>query len=293
MRITLKQIEIFTMIAQTENMSQAANALHLTQSACSMALSTLENQLGGLLFDRQGKKLLLNERGHILFTKAVNLLAEINELPALVANKKKNNPSGQLIIGASTTIGNYLLPPIIGHYLSTFPNVNVTLRINNTEHIIQQLLKFNIDVGLIEGSCNADELDILPWKKDELIIIASPTHAFNQKKKLIRQDLNHAPWILREPGSGTREQFEKAMGEKINPFLELGHAEAIKQAVQIGLGISCLSKTIVTESIKKGLLVELKTPFLKLRRDFFILLHKQKYKTAALTAFLNQCKKDK
>lgn len=279
-------MEVFVAVARNENMSHAAEVLYLSQSACSMALSALENQLGGALFDRHGKRLILNERGRILLPKASNIIAQAEELQDLMAQDKAKALAGHLIVGASSTIGNYLLPKTIGHFLIDYPNAKITLRVANTEQIIRQLLRFDIDVGMIEGRCNANEIKVLPWRKDELIIISSPQNPLCKKVKITLSDLRDAKWILRESGSGTRERFEEVMGSQINPFLELGHTEAIKQAVQAGLGISCLSRVTVSDALKSGELVELKTPFLKLTRDFYILLHKEKYQTAILNAFI-------
>jgi DNA-binding transcriptional LysR family regulator len=171
------------------------------------------------------------------------------------------------------------------------PHSKISLKVANTEQIIEKLLKFDIDVGMIEGNCYSDEIEVFPWKKDELIIIASTQNPLARKKKITLQDLHQAKWILREPGSGTREKFEEAMTGKINAYLEFGHTEAVKQAVQADLGISCLSRTAVAELLKNGQLRELKTPFLKLTRDFYILLHKDKHKTALLSQFLGECNK--
>jgi len=289
MRITLKQIEVFVAVAKLGSISQAAVTLFLSQPACSMALATLEAQLGGELFDRHGKKLLLNERGKTIFAKAANIITQVNELQDLLLGKKTFSLSGHLYIGASSTIGNYILPEMIGDFVEKYPQTKITLQIGNTEQVIQQLLKFNIDVGMIEGNCTADAIEVIPWKKDELIIIAAPKHPLSKLKKISRDDFKEARWILREPGSGTRERFLAAFGEPISPFLELGHTEAIKKAVQSGLGISCVSRTAVAESLKNKQLVELKTPFIKLTRDFYIVLHKEKHKTATLKAFIKLC----
>ena len=290
MKITLKQIEVFVAIAKAGNMTQAADKLHLTQSACSMALSAIENELGGILFDRRGKKLVLNERGKVLFPKAANVIAQIKELQDLMVGTKEEILTGHLTIGASTTIGSYLLPKIIGEFITTHPQTKITLRVANTEQIIQKLLKFDIDIGMIEGNCYSDEIEVLPWKKDELIIIASPKHPLSKKRTIKLEHLYDVKWILRELGSGTREKFEEAMSGKVKSFLELGHTEAIKQTVLTGIGISCLSKVAVTDLLNIRQLVELKTPFLKLTRDFYILLNKEKHKTALLSNFMNACK---
>jgi DNA-binding transcriptional LysR family regulator len=289
MKITFKQIEVFVAVAKRGNMTQAAEALFLTQSACSMALSTLENQLGGVLFDRHGKKLILNERGKALFPKAANIITQVTELQDVMHGKKEEALAGSLVVGASTTIGNYVLPSIVGNFVTMHPKTKIALRVANTEQIIQQLLQFNIDIGFIEGGCYSDEIDVMPWRKDTLIIISAPEHRLAKKSKLLLTDLRQEKWILREAGSGTRERFEEAMGGKVMPFLELGHTEAIKKAVTLGFGISCLSKTVVADALASGQLVQLKTPFLKLTRDFFMLLHKDKHKTTMLSEFMKAC----
>jgi len=293
MKITFKQLEVFISIAKKGNMTQAANELYLTQSACSMALSAMENQLGGVLFDRHGKKLILNDRGRVLFPKAANIISQVQELQDLMTGKNEDILAGHLIVGGSTTIGNYILPKVIGDFVTAHPQTKITLSVDNTEHIIQKLLKFDIDIGMIEGNCYADEIEIFPWKKDELIIFASREHPLANKRKITSEDLYQARWILREKGSGTREKFEEALDQTIKPFLELGNSEAIKQAVLAGLGISCLSKTAVSDLLATEKLVELKTPFLKLTRDFYILLHKEKHQTIVLNRFVSACKKVK
>ena len=288
MKITLKQLKVFVAVAKNENMSQAAKIVHLTQSACSMALAILENQLDGALFDRHGKQLTLNERGRILLPKASNIIAQTEELQDLMTQDKNKDPAGHLILGASSTIGNYLLPSMIGQFVAHHPKVKISLRVANTEQIIQQLLQFNIDIGMIEGRCNSNKIKVIPWRKDELVIISSPKNSLHKKTKITLKDLIAAKWILREIGSGTRELFEEAMEGQVSPFLELGHTEAIKQAIRADLGISCLSRAAVADTLKSGELVELKIPFLKLTRDFYILLHKEKYQTEILRAFIKK-----
>jgi len=142
----------------------------------------------------------------------------------------------------------------------------------------------------LEGSCHYNQIEALTWGKDELVVIASPSDPLVQKNKMTRQDLTNSRWILREVGSGTRAHFDRAFGGKIEPFLELGHHEAIKQAVKNGLGISCLSKITVAKEIKNMELAILKTPFLRLARNFYLLLHKDKYRTVLLNEFIKTSK---
>lgn len=288
MKITLKQLGVFIAIAKCENMTQAANAVFLTQSACSMALAALEEQLGEPLFDRHGKKLILNDRGRFLFPKAVNILAELKEFQDLGQQQNPKNLLGQLKVGASTTIGNYSLPKIIGNFVTQHTQTKINLDIANTAQVIQKLLKFEIDIGLVEGQCYAEEIQVTPWKKDKLIFIAAANHPLAKKRHINLEQLAQANWIVREPGSGTRETIERALPFKLHALLELGNTESIKQAVLTGIGISCLSEIAVTDLLKSGQLVSLKTP-LNLVREFIILVHKDKYHTALLENFMKVC----
>lgn len=205
---------------------------------------------------------------------------------------KQNNKNliGHLKLGASTTIGNYLLPKIISNFVMRHTQTKITLDIANTAQIIQKLLKFEIDMGMVEGPCYADEIDVIPWKKDKLIFVAAATHPLTKKRQITLESLAQAKWILREAGSGTRAALERAMPIKINPFLELGNTEAIKQAVLTGIGISFFSETAVSNLLESGQLIRLKTT-LNLTREFFILLHKDKYRTVVLKYFIEVCNK--
>lgn len=286
MKITFKHVEVFVEIAKTGNMTQAANALHLTQSACSMALSAFEDRLGGAVFDRRGKKLVLNERGREVLPEAVNILLQIAELQDLLPQMQTGLLTGRLTVGASTTVGSYLLPKIIANFATVNPKAKVTTAIANTQAIIEKLLKFEIDIGIVEGHCYEDEFEIIPWRKDQLVFIAAADHVLAKQKKITVDDLQQAQWILRELGSGTREIFEEAMQGKANLFLEFNQTEAIKQAVLAGFGISCISKIAVADLLATGQLVELKTSGLELTRDFYILLRKGRHKTKVLEHFI-------
>ncbi|MES2998538.1 MAG: LysR substrate-binding domain-containing protein [Pseudomonadota bacterium] len=289
MRVTLKQLEVFVETAKSGNVSYAAKKMYLSQSACSMALATLEEQLEGSIFDRHGKQLFLNERGRSLLPKAITIISQIKELKDMMSENKKDNLSGQLIIGASKTIGNYLLPQLISEFSYLYQNIQIKLEIANTDAILTKLLAFNIDIALIEANCYFDKINTYLWKKDELVIVASPKYPLSKKRRLTLSDIINARWLLREASSQTRVKLEEAMGGKIQPFLELDDTEAIKQATQAGLGISCLSRIIVEDSLKNNKLIELKTPFLNLRREFHILIHKEKYQSTIISEFLKKC----
>lgn len=290
MRITLKQLEVFIAVAQEGNVTRAASQLSITQSATSMALADFETQLGRKLFDRVGKRLQLNDTGRLLLPKAIDTVARASEIESLAGH---SDIMGNLRIGASLTIGNYVMPRLIGSYMRQHPGSKLQLKVTNTRHIVQELQQFHIDIGFIEGFCHEPDIEVTPWCEDELVIFAGPDHPLASKKNVTEADLSEAEWILREPGSGTREVFDNAvLGKisKLNLLMELSHTEAIQRVVESGIGISCSSRLTLVEALQQGTVVALNTPFLNLKREFFILVHRQKYRTQGLEEFLGYCR---
>lgn len=291
MRITLKQLEVFIAVAQSGNVTRAAETLSITQSATSMALADFESQLGRKLFDRIGKRLQLNDTGRLLLPKALDAVARVADIEHLAASDTAL--IGPLRIGASMTIGNYMMPGLIGSFMQQHPGAQLMLEVANTRHIIQALEQFQIDIGFIEGFCHEPNIEVLPWCRDELVIFAAPTHALAQKKTVTEDDLANAGWILREPGSGTREVFDNAVLGKVHRIdllLEFGHTEAIKHAVESGIGIGCASRRTLEDAIRTGSVVPIRTPFLNLERELYVLIHRQKYRTQGLERFLQHCR---
>lgn len=291
MRITIKQIEVFIAVAQVGNVTRAAEGLNITQSATSMALADFENQLGRKLFDRIGKRLQLNDAGRLLLPKALDAIARVADIEQLAASD--DGLIGPLRIGASLTIGNYMMPGLIGSFMKTYPSARLTLDVANTRHVIEAVEHFNIDLGFIEGFCHEPDIEVLPWCRDELVVFAAPTHPLAQKAKITEGDLSAAGWILREPGSGTREIFDNAVLGRLkhlNLLLEFGHTEAIKHAVASGIGIGCASRRTLENAFLTGSVVPLDTPFLNLERELYVLIHRQKFRTQGLERFLAHCR---
>ncbi len=290
MRYTLRQLEIFAAIARAGNVSKAAEEVALSQSAASTALAELERQFDCQLFDRHGKLLILNALGKSLLPAASSLLTQAKEIEQLLEGK---TALGDLKVGATLTIGNYLAILIISEFMQRHSECHINLQVKNTQHILEQLANYELDLGLIEGSCNHPELIAEPWMDDELAVFCQPEHPLAKAKKISIEDLTSATWILREQGSGTRETFDHAMrhhasGLKVR--LELEHTEAIKRAVESGLGIGCISRLALRDAFRRGSLVEIKTPMLDLKRQFMIVWHKNRYQTPALTSFLDYCR---
>lgn len=290
MRITLKQLAVFEAVAKHGTVTRAAAELNLTQSAASMALSDFEGQLDCLLFDRIGKRLQLNDLGRKLLPHAINTVAHANQLESIA--RGHGDKVGSLKIGASLTVGNYLMPPLIATFMHEHPQCQLSLEIANTRQIIQALEQFELDIGFIEGFCHAPNLEVIPWQSDQLVVFAAPSHPLAQQQNqqaLTETDFQDAQWILREAGSGTREVFDNAVIGRlhhIHVLLELGHTEAIQRVVASGLGIGCASRLSLDEAIQSQTLTILETPFWNLNRQLFMLIHRQKYRTYGVECFI-------
>lgn len=290
MKYTLRQLQIFLEVARQKNMSRAAESLCMSQSAVSAALLQLESQYQTKLFDRVGKSLKLSSLGLSLRPMAERLLAEAEELHQALLGKDE---LGNLNIGASLTIGNYLAVEYLTEYRDQYPEAEVGFNVASTPDIVSQVINFEVDIGLIEADVRHDELEVIPWRDDKMVIFCSKKHPYAAKKILSKKDLFKANWILREPGSGARQTFDKAMqafNPELNIYLELTHNEAIKRAVETGSGIGCLSEIALEKSIKRGDLVELSYPQLEIGRKFNFVLHKKSYPRRAVLRWMEMCR---
>lgn len=289
MRYSLRQLEVFLATTHFQNVTKAAEQLAMSQSAASGALKELEAQFGIQLFDRIGKRLQINEFGDRIRIKAEALLAQARELEDALT---QHNSIGHIKVGATLTIGNYLCVDLINQYMSDSPNAQVKLEVANTEKIAEKILNFDIDLGLVEGEFNHPDLDIRPWRKDELVCFCAADHPLANKPLLTDTDLLEAKWILREPGSGTRQSFERALAgiaPNIKIALELQHTEAIKRAVERGLGISCLSRITLDQAFARGTLVPLQVKQRDFSRVLYFVIHKEKYLSAGLLRWMTLC----
>ena len=236
MRFTLRQLQVFVCAAQQQSVSRAAQTLALSQSAASSSLSELERQSGCQLFDRAGKRLTLNSLGQQLLPQAVALLDQAKAVEDLLNGK---SGFGSLAVGATLTVGNYLATLLIGAFMQRHPECRVSLHVQNTAHIVQQVAQYEIDLGLIEGECQHADIEVQPWVEDQLVVFCAPGHPLANRGQASLQELTREAWILREQGSGTRLTFDQAMRHHPQPLnirLELEHTEAIKRAVESGLG---------------------------------------------------------
>ena len=292
MRYTLRQLEVFLAVARVDSVSRAAEGLAMSQSAVSGALSDLEDQFDVQLFDRIGKRLQLSAFGQAIRVRAEATLEQARDLERALGDRKE---MGQLRVGATLTIGNYVAVPLMARFMRENPGAEVSLSVGNTEEIARQVTNFEIDVGLIEGEIEHAELDVTPWRDDQLAVFCAPLHPLARKRTLSDDDLRAAPWIVREVGSGTRQTFDRAMRgllPELNIALALQHTEAIKAAVVEGLGIGCISRLALEDAFARGILKPCRVPQRDFRRQFFFLLHAQKFRTTAIERWLELCRRD-
>jgi DNA-binding transcriptional LysR family regulator len=290
MRYTLRQLEVFLAVARHQSISRAGEDLAMSQSAVSGALADLEKQFDVQLFDRIGKRLQLSALGRALRARAEALYEQAGELEQALA---RQNEVGVVRVGATLTIGNYVTVPLIARFIQQYPGAQVQLEVANTTEIARKVANFEIDVGLIEGELSHPELEVTPWRDDELVVFCAPTHALAREPQLTDAHLRAAPWIVREPGSGTRQAFERAMHgilSELHIALALQHTEGIKSAVEQGLGLGCVSRIAVAEAFRLGQLKACAVPGRDFTRQFYFVLHKHKFRSAGLTRWLALCK---
>jgi DNA-binding transcriptional LysR family regulator len=286
MRLTLRQLEVFVAIARDGNVTHAADRIAMSQSAASTALGELERQFGRPLFDRVGKRLRLNEVGRAAMPKALEILDRAAELEGLLAG---GGTPGALHLGASLTIGNYVCPPLIDRYLRQYPDSEIKLEIGNTEHIAGSVANFDLDLALIEGEINHPDLTVTDWMGDELVVFCGPRHPLAYRPGVTIDNILAESWIVREPGSGTRQTLDRAMTPwwpRWNIGLELEHTEAIKGMVAAGRFIGCVSRIALSESFESGRLVEIAVPGLDLHRRFYLVTNRRKHRTPGIWAFI-------
>jgi len=289
MKFTLKQIEVFLATASCQNITQAAEQLSMSQSAASESLKTLESQFGIQLFDRIGKRLQLNDLGEIIKKQAKSFMERAR---VLEDSLQQHTELGLLKVGATLSIGNYLAINILSSFRDLHAGANATLEVANTTAIAHKVANFELDIGLIEGEVSHEDLDVTPWREDELVVFCSPNHPYATKRTLNDQELTAAKWILRETGSGTRQAFDYAMHgliPNLNVTLELQHTEAIKRAVEAGMGLGCLSKITLNDAFSRGNLVPIYIPHRNFHRQFYFIVHKDKYRSHAINSWLTLC----
>lgn len=292
MSATIRQLEIFNAVVESGQVTKAAKKLFLTQSAVSLALNEMENQLGGPLFDRSGRCLELNDRGRYFLPLSREILDKLEDLNNLM-NEKDGQFAGSLNLVASSTIGNYVLPYLITAFRSMHPDVHFNMLVYNTKTAEKLIVERAVDLGFVEGEVNNEQVVVTDWFQDELVLVSRPEN--NTKSEMVcdvKTDIKKYKWVMREPGSGTAQIFRSKLGKYVtdlNVVMELGHTEAIKKAVEAGAGIGCLSILTVCRAISRNRLQVIPLLGVDTKRQLSVIQHKNKAKTRLIHEFLDFC----
>jgi DNA-binding transcriptional LysR family regulator len=287
LRLTLRQLEVFAATARTGSTRAAADRVARSQSASSAAIASLEDVVGKPLFDRVGRRLLLNERGRALLPITESLLGQAGDLQTRMSSDRE----APLRIGSSFTIGEYLLPRVLAEWSLNHPEIGARLVIGNTSDVIEAVAAFEVDIGFIEGRQRHSDVIVRRWLADELVIFAAPSHALAGRKAALNE-LAGASWVLREPGSGTREATDRLLLDRVADMrvkLELGSSEAVKRVVAAGVGIGCLSRHAVAEAFAGGWLVEVRTTLPKPARALSIVVPRERPPGLIAETFVRAC----
>ena len=286
--MTLRQLRTFKTVADLKSFSLAAVQLRLSQPSVSYQVKELEAALGLPLLDRLGKRVHLTEAGSVLYSYVRRTLDVLDEA-GLALEEMRGIKRGNLRVGASTTVGIYLLPAALGAFKKLHPGLVISLEIGTRARVQEQVLNNELDLAVVGPALKDPDLAILPFVSDELVVVAPAGHKLAGRKGLALKDLVDQPFVMREPASGSRWSLEKAArkaGAKLNVAMELGSNGAIKHAVESGLGLAVLSRYACALELSSRRLVELDVRGFPIRRDWNIVHLRRRRLPASVMAFI-------
>lgn len=297
-KITLKQLAVFVSIYQTGSTSRASEALHLSQSAVSSALTELESRLQMPLFERVGRRLNQHPNAHPIYVQAQAILGQ-----SLTLEHYHKHQAGQIHIGASTTIGNYVLPPLLAELYKTLPNANVNTYIANTQEVVAEVEQLNIDIALVEGMPRPADTKVIEqraWRTDTLMVFAkrdskwlTDMAAYNDVDncyELSVEQLAKLPLLVREAGSGTRQIIDEQLLQHMpdaEVIMAIQQSEAIKHMVSADIGLGCLSQHVIEAELASGKLVQVKVAGIDLSRTWWLVWHKARHQSPIWQSFID------
>lgn len=287
MALNLQALRAFVAVVDAHGFSRAAALLHISQPAISKSVSTLERSVGMPLLERRADGVRVTGAGQVLYSHATELFA-VERAAEEELRAYRGLERGTLRIGASTTIATYLLPTELAQFHKTFPGVTLRVVSTNTRAVARLLLQRKIDVALVEGPVEHARIEVTPWRADALVVIAPPAHPLSSEHNVAPSALAREPFIVRESGSGTRVEGDRALAARgVTPeiALTLGSTEAIKQAVIAGLGLAVLSQSTVAEHVIAGTIRVLDIREWDVQRDLTLLRLRGRAPSAAARKF--------
>ncbi|WP_249871340.1 LysR substrate-binding domain-containing protein [Oceanobacillus saliphilus] len=287
-----QHLVVFKEVAARKSFSRAAEALHMSQPAVSQYIAALEKELGTRLLERSNMFVELNKAGKIVYQYTLEILRNYEQMQILVSDLK-NEPRGELKIGASYTIGEYVLPRLLAELQETYPQIVPEVSIGNTEEIGSKLLNHEIDIGLIEGNYSHQQMSVEQFATDKMYIIVGNRTSFITEEQFSIGDLEKETWIIREEGSGTRKVVEEFFQKHhLSPerILTFGSTQTIKEGVEAGLGISLLSDLTFAKEIQLNRIRKLSVDDTPIQRKFSIIKNHYEFHPKALQVFENLVK---
>ena len=288
MRLTLRQIEIFLNVVEQGSLTLVAKKMNMSQSAISMSIKELETIIRRPLFDRFNKKLIPNDTGRSFYKSIEPIYRQLEDIEHEFINTKDK---GNIKVGASTTIIDYILPSITCRYLDDYPEASIELKAGNTADILSLVRSGELDIGFVEGNVNDMDIKKEIIGSDELVVVSSKRDLVNKSWKI--EELANEKWVIREKGSGTRDVFLNYISKRVdrlNIFMELGHTESIKSLLKHGKTVACISKMAVSDELKNGELFLLDIEDFECNRNFYAIYHKSKYQSELFKRFLEHTK---
>lgn len=285
-----RRLQVFHAVAKHLSFTKAAETLFMTQPAVTFQIKQLEEHLNTRLFDRAQGRILLTPAGQVAFDYAERILALSNELDTRL-KEMSGQAAGPLFIGASMTIGEYVLPQLIGQFKARFPAVVPTLFVGNSEAVQERVAERSLDLGFIESGAPLASLQSEVCSQDELQVVCAPTHPLAKEPFALPAALTQHPYISREAGSGTRAVIDRYLQqagvspESLDRVVELGSPEAIKGLAATGMGFAIMSRVIAAKELQLGSLVQvpLKPPII---RHFSVVYAKERFHSRLVAAFL-------
>jgi len=278
-KINLNQLRVFHVAAKMQSFTRAAEALFLTQPGISKHIRDLEEYYGIRLFDRLGKKVVLTQAGKVLYAKTEPIFNMIDQLKLEIDELQGLN-RGILNIGASVTVGIYLLPVVLGRFGSMYPNIDIHLDIALNQQIAEMVIVNSLDFGFLGAPVSDDRLTLEPFFKDELVVIVPSNHEWASCNNIEPHDLLGCPFIFSRQGSGTRAVIEERLGRAgiaLKNTKEFGNTEAVKKAVELGLGVSIMSRVAIQREVHLGVIKTLGISGVDFQRTFYFAYRKGKY----------------
>ena len=303
-KITLKQLSVFVSIYQTGSTSRASEVLHLSQSAVSSALTELEARLQMPLFERVGRRLNQHPNAHPIYIQAQAILGQ-----SLTLEHYHKHQAGQIHIGASTTIGNYVLPPLLAKLYEALPDADVDMYIANTQEVVAEVEQLNIDIALVEGMPRPVDIKVIEqrvWRTDTLMIFAKRDSKWltdvgyyndaNNCYELSIEQLSTLPLLVREAGSGTRQIIDEQLLQHLpnaEVIMAIQQSEAIKHMVSADIGLGCLSQHVIEAELATGKLVQVQVAGIDLSRTWWLVWHKARHQSPIWQSFIDIIQEDR